>query len=349
MTPPYTVIDDTGLNHWVAALLAHGYTVIAPTRDGNRVRYNIIEEGTEFTREYATPQNSPKDFLFPQREELLHATPDGTLVEALPPVTPRVILGVRPCDALAIQRLDQLFNWDTVDVRYNRRRGAAAIIGLACTDPHATCFCTALGEGLGPHDNTHVDVMMTPLDRGSYLVEPVTAVGETLRRLLHDGVPATPHHEAAARDRKAQAESRLTKRLDLARTLRVLEEHFDAPYWKTVARPCIGCGICTYLCPTCHCFDIQDQGVRRLRFWDSCQFALYSQHAAGHNPRAQPYKRLRNRIYHKFVYFPKNLGALLCVGCGRCTTYCPAAVDLFTIVAEAEAGVADHRRAEVAP
>jgi sulfhydrogenase subunit beta (sulfur reductase) len=349
MTPQKMVVDDEGLNHWIAALIDHGYTVIAPRLEAGRVRYGVIEEGSEFMREYTNPQNSPKDFLFPQREELLRATQDGTLVETFPPVAKQVFLGVRPCDAMAIQRLDQLFNWDTADARYNQRRGAAAVMGLACNTPQASCFCTALGEGLGPHHKTQVDVMMTQLDRGSYLVEAISAGGKTLLSCLPGGAPATPHHEAQALKLKTQAESRLTKRLDLENTFRVLDENFDSAYWKTVARTCIGCGICTYLCPTCHCFDIQDEGSRRVRFWDSCQFALYSKHAAGHNPRDQPYKRLRNRVYHKFVYFQKNLGTTLCVGCGRCTTYCPSTVDLFKIVSEAEAGIADHRRAEATP
>lgn len=335
------VIDDECLNQFVSSLIGHGYTVIAPRKEVERVFYGVVEKGSEFVREYTNAQNSPKDFLFPRMEEILRFTNDETVVETFPKAVKRVFLGVRPCDAMALKHLDKLFNWDYVDTRYVRRKGNAALIGLACNDPNSSCFCTALGDGLGPHHKSHVDVMLTKLDGSSYIVEAVSGLGEDLTSLIECGAPATPCHDEKARELRERAEKMITKRLDLDETLKVLDENFDSAYWKTVARQCIGCGICTYLCPTCHCFDIQDEGSSRFRFWDSCQFALYSKHATGHNPRDQPYKRFRNRVYHKFVYFKKNLDEALCVGCGRCKIYCPTKVDIFKIVSEAEAGISE--------
>jgi len=340
------VIDDKGLNQFVSSLIRQGYIVIAPTKKADRVFYGVVEEGSEFMREYTNAQNSPKDFLFPRMEEILRFTDDETVLETFPKAVKRVFLGVRPCDAMAIKHLDKLFNWDYVDTRYNIRRGDAALIGLACNNPNSSCFCTSLGDGLGPHHKKHVDVMLTKLDRSSYLIEAVSELGEDLTSLIQNSILATSSHDEKALELRERAEKMITKRLDLDKTFKVLDENFDSAYWKTVARKCIGCGICTYLCPTCHCFDIQDEGLLRLRFWDSCQFALYSKHATGHNPREQPYKRLRNRVYHKFVYFKKNLDEALCVGCGRCRTYCPSKVDIFKIVSEAEAGISEYRSVE---
>jgi ferredoxin len=340
------VIDDECLNQFVSSLIGHGYTVIAPRKKGDRVIYGVIEKGSEFAKEYTNPQNSPKDFLFPRMEELLRFTNDEKILETFPKAVRKVFLGVRPCDAMALQHLDKLFNWDYVDTRYNRRRGDAALIGLACNNPESSCFCTSLGNGLGPHHKKHVDMMMTKLNRSSYLVEAVSELGEDLTSLIQCDTPSTPRHKEKAMELRERAEKTITKRLDLDKTFKVLDENFDSAYWKRVSKKCIRCGICTYLCPTCHCFDIQDEGLSRFRFWDTCQFALYSKHTTGHNPRDQPYKRFRNRVYHKFVYFKKNLDEILCVGCGRCKIYCPTKVDIFKIVSEAEDSIPDHRSGE---
>jgi ferredoxin len=243
-----------------------------------------------------------------------------------------VFMGVRPCDAAAIARLDELFNWDYEDTYYNRRRKSSILMGLACNQLAPTCFCTSLGEGLGPHQKDHVDVMLTEKEKGSYVMEAVTEVGKELMNLVPQEHPATLRFDEKTLEHKERAE----KRADLYRAFKGLDENFDSPYWRTAARKCIGCGICTYLCPSCHCFDILDEGKARVRFWDSCQFALYTRHVGGHNPRNEPYKRLRNRIYHKFVYYEKHFGKPLCTGCGRCRIYCPVKIDIFKIVSEAE-------------
>jgi len=102
---------------------------------------------------------------------------------------------------------------------------------------------------------------------------------------------------------------------------------------------CLGCGICTFLCPTCHCFDIQDETLEsngaRVRIWDSCMFREYSLQASGYNPRPEQTSRVRNRVFHKFSYFPKNHQEFGCVGCGRCISECPVNIDIVEIVNKA--------------
>ena len=333
------VIDDECLNQFVSLLRQRGYTVVAPRAEGSRIVYGEVETGANFLREYINPQNSPKDFLFPRREELLSFTDDGEVIAVVPEAVKTVLLGVRPCDAMAVQHLDKIFNWDYGDIYYNRRRRNTILIGLACNKPDPTCFCTSFGNGLGPHQKENVDLMLTKLDKRSYLVEAVSKTGEELLNLIACGAPGRPSHDEKALKLRERAEKMITKRLDVDTTVKVLDNNFDSDYWKDVARKCIGCGICTYLCPTCYCFDIEDEGTSRLRFWDSCQFTVYSKHATGHNPRDQPYKRYRNRVYHKFVYFKKNFDEVLCVGCGRCKIHCPMKVDIFKIVAEAEVNI----------
>jgi ferredoxin len=117
---------------------------------------------------------------------------------------------------------------------------------------------------------------------------------------------------------------------------------FDNAVWEQLAPACVDCGICTFLCPTCHCFDIQDEGVpeggARIRLWDSCAFYDYTKTQA-EQPRPAHYGRYRQRILHKFRYYPENFGKTLCVGCGRCIQYCPVGVDLFSVLERAKASV----------
>jgi sulfhydrogenase subunit beta (sulfur reductase) len=111
-----------------------------------------------------------------------------------------------------------------------------------------------------------------------------------------------------------------------------LDASFDSPLWLAVTRRCLGCGACTYLCPTCHCFDITDEsrGERgaRVRTWDTCQASLFTRHASGHNPRPDRRARMRQRLMHKYSYTVETAGAVFCSGCGRCVRACPVNLDI---------------------
>jgi ferredoxin len=72
----------------------------------------------------------------------------------------------------------------------------------------------------------------------------------------------------------------------------------------------------------------------RLRSWDSCMFYQYSLEASGHNPRPTRLDRYRNRVGHKFSYFPEKYdGQFSCTGCGRCVRSCPVSIDIRRAVA----------------
>jgi ferredoxin len=124
--------------------------------------------------------------------------------------------------------------------------------------------------------------------------------------------------------------------MKLSEVAEKLDGMFEHPIWYESARKCIGCGTCTYLCPTCHCFDMQDESTlskgARIRVWDSCMYPEYTHHASGHNPRPARMNRVRNRVYHKFNYFPKNAEEFGCTGCGRCIEYCSANIDIIEII-----------------
>ena len=248
-----------------------------------------------------------------------------------------VVLGMRPCDARSLTMLDKLFNWDYKDPYYIEKRERATVIALACTlpdMPHHNCFCTSLGGS--PSSTDGVDILLTDIG-DSYYAEPLTDKGNRLMEIAGSAFGDARDADASnAAKAKQEAEAAIVKKLNLEGVKEALESNFESPYWEEFSKRCLGCGVCTLLCPTCHCFDINDiishgKG-RRERTWDSCQYEYYSIHASAHNPRPEKKHRQRNRIYHKFLYMEENLGVVGCVGCGRCIFGCPVNIDIVEVV-----------------
>lgn len=116
----------------------------------------------------------------------------------------------------------------------------------------------------------------------------------------------------------------------------VMMEKFNAPEWKSLSEACLGCGTCTFVCPTCQCYDIKDfntgHGIKRFRCWDSCMYSDFTKMAHG-NPRTSQLERFRQRFMHKLVYFPaNNEGEFGCVGCGRCLAKCPISMNIVKVM-----------------
>jgi sulfhydrogenase subunit beta (sulfur reductase) len=279
---------------------------------------------------------SPKDFFFPQTECMMHykdepGSEDHMVMQAEPELAEkRVLAQIRPCDAKAMYFMDMIFCQDsyTDDVYWRDKREKTLLIGLGCNDPCPTCFCKFVDSG--PHDETGMDLMMIDLG-DKLLVREVSEVAQGLPADLPDAEEADL--ELAAK-LKAQAEESMTEGVatDKIAQKEVLEL-FDDPLWDKVWQSCINCGTCTFVCPTCHCFDIQDeiQGDegRRVRNWDYCMHWLFTLHGMGHNPRPNKKERVRQRFMHKYKYIPmKRDGAIGCTGCGRCVLLCPVNIDI---------------------
>jgi sulfhydrogenase subunit beta (sulfur reductase) len=269
-----------------------------------------------------------KTLLFPQAETMFRFHADNPAsAEPGPEPQAQLILGVRPCDAAAIAVLDKFFTQQgETDTYYRARRDKTVLVGLACNATADTCFCAAVGGS--PTATRGLDLLLTDLGE-RYLAEPVTAKGEAL---VADLPEAAADDLERKRELAAEAAAGIALELDPAALKKRLDTGFEDPVWETLCRPCVNCGACTFLCPTCHCFDVTDETCKgqgaRIRVWDSCQFCVYSQHASGHNPRATTRSRYRNRVMDKFKYTVDMIGELSCVGCGRCVIECPAGIDV---------------------
>jgi sulfhydrogenase subunit beta (sulfur reductase) len=331
------LIKKENVSDFIAHLLKQ-YTVWGPVKEDDILIYKHITTPQEVTLEFEKVKTPPKMIVFPQTETLLRFCKEKDLVvETLQtPKKKNVVFGIRPCDANGLRLLDSVFLSDSKDPYYDEKRTATITIGLTCINPPVNCFCSSVGGN--PDDPTGLDLLLTDLS-DSYYIDVLTEKGEELLKDFKGLVPATDHDTQKKKTVCLNARKKIKRKVSVEHIDTILDAIFESPLWETIAQRCIGCGICTFLCPTCHCFDIQDETSKnkgaRVRVWDSCMYQEYSCQASGYNPRATQMNRVRNRIYHKFNYLLKNNQVLGCVGCGRCIDDCPVHIDIIDIITKA--------------
>lgn len=311
-----------------------------------------IPKGLGFTRagdpaELALPQGntkrSIKELLFPPCEPLLRYRL-GQSLEVEDPLQEidhksRIVFGTRPCDALGMELIGRVFLEEPEDELFKERLEKTYILSFACEEPDEQCFCTSIHEG--PAETRGSDLLFVP-HNGMFFVIIATERGAQL--LEGFSLDEASDEELKELDEVlAGYKAKVKKALADAHSLPA-QLQFESPRWRDAAPACIGCGICTFLCPTCYCFDIQDEGDRRegerLRIWDGCLFYDFTKMAVG-QPRPEHYRRYRQRLMHKFKYFPELFGELLCTGCGRCIRHCPMGIDLVEVLERVRGGDQD--------
>ncbi len=323
---PKKGFDAGKLPELASSLSKRGWIVVAPVAREGRVRFAQWQPADKIETA-AIPGNSIKDFLFPMSEIIAKYSHEGNSFkqEKLGTGNPRTVcLCVRPCDLAALKALDAVFNWDFKDELYNSKRAAMTVVSLACVSHDEYCFCTSVG--VKPDSMAGADAALISAG-GKFLLEALTDKGREIVEAA--GELLLP--EAAAPGAAAQ----VPVRFDAQAVTSWLGGNFDSPFWQEAGIACLGCGACAYTCPTCHCFDIQDEGNHkksvRARNWDSCGFGLFTLHAGGHNPRPDQSARFRQRIMHKFRYFHDRFGMLLCTGCGRCARVCQSGMSICEV------------------
>ena len=312
---------------------SEGFTIFVPSPDEGVAKWiKWDEEDASFLDWYRNTVIPPKAVFLPPMEEMFGFQRDkeGYQIESSSSDTPkRLFFGIRACDAKALAILDMTFSDAYEDPYYLAKRNKGVLVGLGCTNPYDSCFCTSLGSN--PTDSTNVDLMLTDIG-AQFLVEAITDKGRELMANISLAEEATEADEAGAKEAREAAYNRVTRQLDTKDIGEKLLSCFeDKDYWEKVTAKCISCGICTFLCPTCYCFDINDELVRnqgwRFRSWDSCAFSLYTKMPM-ENPREEKWRRVRQKVCHKYGFYPMNFDVIACTGCGRCIRLCPVNWDI---------------------
>lgn len=327
------ILSKAELPRFLDKLLESG-RVIAPVDQGDYSLYRPLEKGEQVCLGYTRPARSAKEVFFPQNETLFYFLERTQKGLEHPETNERtVVFGVPACDLRGIEAQDRLFESGAFqDSYYMKHRRSALLIGLGCLEPGASCFCHYFD--IDPLACPSADLFFVPVGK-SFYISVHTAEGE---RLVGELPAATDDQRAALEQLRARPAEFSTEKVPLDSVVRALKERFEDPLWEAVAAKCIGCAACTFVCPTCHCFDITDETLRgvgrRVRTWDSCAFPKFTLHASGHNPRTATPQRMRQRILHKFSYYEDNQGMISCTGCGRCIEVCPVNLDIREILAE---------------
>ena len=316
--------------------IAKNKKLYIPADKGDIAEFTEYSKGAKLSEKYNT-NSSAKGFFFPQTENLYDIKMNGKKLEIKDTRSEQedfVVFGVRACDVRAFDILDRVFLVDPVDTYYKNRREHGVIISLACNRPEETCFCSAFGIDASEPQG---DIVAWQFADDMYF-QAKTEKGENLLNsvdgLLEDG-------DCSVVEQTKKAIKATMSRLPLSNLSfegmkkQDLLEHFNNPKWAELSEACLGCGGCTFVCPTCQCYDIREfdtgNGIKKFRCWDSCMYSDFTKMAHG-NPRTSQLERFRQRFMHKLVYFPDNNDGIFgCVGCGRCLAKCPISMNIVKV------------------
>ena len=319
------------------AAIAENHVLYLPVDTKAGAAYQKWDETKKLSDALNTVR-SAKDFFFPQTENLMDFKVEGKnidIIDTRSECEDFVVFGVRACDVKSFEVLDRVFLAEPCDSYYKNRREHGVIMSLACTKPAETCFCGTFGIDAKEPEG---DVVCWKTDDALYM----NAVSEKGKALVESLSSLTEETDGSAvEEQKKQTAERLAK-LPLAELSAdafgdgKTSEFFNAPEWSELSESCLGCGTCTFVCPTCQCYDIKDfntgHGVKRFRCWDSCMYSEFTKMSAG-QPRLTQLERFRQRFMHKLVYYPTNNDGLFsCVGCGRCVSKCPIQMNIVKVM-----------------
>jgi len=315
----HVVIPKDRISELVKKLIGE-CRLVAPVREDKNLVFKEVKDADEVVLNDEIAYKSPKEFLFPQVEEIMTFNENGELLMG-GKSQKTVILGVKPCDLEALKVMTAVFTKGKyVDTYFSGHMKDTVLVGIGCVSEKPGCFCSERGIDRG--FSSECDILLTDIGN-SYDAKIFSERGKELLQGFGFEEAALEKTDSEGRDGNLEIEAD-------EGTL------FNSIDWERISEKCLGCGTCTYICPTCHCFEFKDVVENgksvRYRHWDSCMYPRFTLHASGHNPRASKRERYRQRILHKYLYVKQNFGYTACTGCGRCIRSCPAGMNIRSVV-----------------
>jgi sulfhydrogenase subunit beta (sulfur reductase) len=367
--PACVVLEAEHLQSLIDVLKTQGYRVAGPTVRDEAIKFDDIGSVSDlpvgwhddqapgsyrlkkhrdkgvFT--FVVGQDSLKEYIHPPVVTLYTAKKSDSGWTAPYPArkNPKTaFLGVRPCDLASLAVMDKVFlGGPYANAEYKARRDSMFLVAVNCVHPGGTCFCASMGTG--PRATAGYDLALTEVVESRshfFLIEVGSKAGEKVVKEL-PVTPATDNDKVAADKAMAKAATQMGRALDTDGLRDVLYQNVENPRWDEVAHRCLSCANCTLVCPTCFCTTVEDltnlsgtEAERRQR-WDSC-FTLEHSYMHGGSIRTSPMSRYRQWLMHKLGYWWDQFDTSGCVGCGRCITWCPAAIDITQEAAAIRAG-----------
>ena len=336
------VITRKKIGNFVDSMI-NDFIVIATTNKNNVPTLTEISSFEEVLFDTDLPMIPLKKLFHPAQQELFKfsrtkGVVDIYLLRATKDIETKVVVfGVRPCDITGNNVLDEIFKENFRDDYYLTLRNRTLIIGINCLKPcYENCFC----ESMNSNDpKSGYDIMLTEIAKDQYIVVPNTDSGKRIIELYPELFEDATEEHFDKYVRTLELKENNFKKYILVEGLpSELEDKFESRAWKKYTKECLFCGSCTFVCPTCYCYNVRDKisidlehGIR-LREWDSCYYPEFARVAGGHDFRHEKERRFRYRYLHKFIDIPRRYNVEGCVGCGRCITYCPADIDVRDVL-----------------
>ena len=322
-------------------MIAENQELYLPVKTAGQTNFKTWAEEAEVDLDTLKTVKSPKDAFFPQSENLYSVKKEGKKLHVEPEALKNqdfVVFGMKACDVQAVQVLDNVFLTDPVDTFYAARRKHGTIVAMACHEPEESCFCKVFGIDCA---EPKADVAVWMVENEMYW-KSLTEKGEALTVAVKELLTEADSTDEEKVEAEKTAVRNIVEKLPYSNLSLegwngdALTEKFNSPVWEELYKPCLACGTCTFVCPTCQCYDIKDyntgHGVQRYRCWDSCMYSDFTMMAHGNN-RTSQMQRFRQRFMHKLVYYPaNNNGMYSCVGCGRCVEKCPASLNIVKVI-----------------
>jgi len=318
------------------------YKIAALTKKENKILFDYVEDVTEIERKYTPTVLSPKKFFFPQKEVLLEYTAELDVKAKLNPEK-LILFGVKPCDITGIKLMDEAFAEGNGDPNYLSKRQNSIIIGIDCKEICSEdAFCYKVNSQ-NPEDG--FDIMLQEFE-DYYIINIATNKGELLINKFFEVEECS---DCLQTEFKEEKKSTFKKAGGIFENLdnlpEIFEKNTEHKIWEQEAERCLSCGSCVMVCPTCYCFNVNDdyelnmKTGKRTRTWDACMVKDFAIVAGGENFREKPVSRLKHRISRKFNYLMRKHGQPVCIGCGRCVRACLADISPVTIVEEVQNAV----------
>ena len=320
-------IDKNAFGRFVDAIIKQ-QRVIGVCAKGDRFDFDLLESADQLRLDYDVTLQPPKKYFLPPVETLLtFEVGDG--YKSVYDDTEFVLLGIHPYDMVALNQLDKLFSQDNFDTHYMKRRHNATIVACDVISPSKNVFASSMGTATVKDG---FDVLLTDIGN-AFVMESGSKKGDNLIAKAQGAVDSSEKDLQTRQKIQADNEKRLNNhklKCEASYLPKLLERAYDHPVWEEKAKTCFSCGSCNLVCPTCYCFNVQDDvnwdfiSGKRQRAWDGCLLDGFTKVAGEHEFRKKRADRFRHRLYRKCKYVPEKINSQImsCVGCGRCVGAC---------------------------